>query len=308
MKLQTIFVGLALALCLSIGNTQLNGAATHASVKAQVPLVIDGDITDFTVNYDPIAVSGANGARDDIPPIPPEQEDFGADGTITELYVQYQDGQLFFAIRGDMFGGDETNAGNGTLILLDVDPGAGTGAKDMDDGLDGFGDDGDPSDLNDVSDQTLPDAMKRRSMISDAGTNLSAELIEAGTGWDAAFAISSPDVGGFFSWGSAGLPGTTSNFAELEGAFAYDTVVRPFGPGRGKPGTVYGAPNGFEASIAVSQLRLGSGTHRIRLVAITTSKTGYPSPNNLPESTDLSNAGHGTMVIDRVANITITVP
>lgn len=301
--------GVVLVFLFALSSMQFNATGETARVFAasQPMLTIDGDITEF-FGLDPLAVSGANGSRDDVPPMPPEQEDFGGDGTITELYVAYQAGSLFFAVRGDMFGEPDTNFGNGELILLDIDPGDGTGAKDMDDGLDGFGDDGDPSELSDTSDCAQPDDQKLRCMISDAGTNLSPDLLMQGIGWDLAFSLVSPERGGVFSWGSAGLPGSTAEFAQLEGAFAYDLRVTPFGPGRGKPGTVIGAQDGFEVAIPVAQLGLGSGQHTIVLVAITTSKTGYPSPNQLPESTDLLNAGHGTMVIDRVAQFTFTIP
>jgi hypothetical protein len=309
------FVGVAVVFLFVLSCAQFSATMEPVRVSAssqEVMFVIDGEINEF-FTLDPIGVSGANGSRDDVPPEPANQEDFGGDGTITELYATVQGGSLFLAVRGDMFG-EPDGDNNAHLILLDLDPGAGTGAKDVDDGLDGFGDDGDPSDLTDVSDNSEPESRRPRSVISDAGANLSEELLMQGLGWDMAVSLTglTPDtgapVGGVFSWGSAGLPGDTANFAALDGSLAYDLNVTPFGPGRGAMGTVVGTRDGFEVAIPLAQLGLSSGEHMIRLVALTTSDTGYPSPNNLPESSDLANAGHGTMVIDVVATITITVP
>jgi hypothetical protein len=305
-----LFVGLSLAFLFAFPGMDFNATNQPARVSAaaQPMFAIDGDITEFFA-LDATAVSGANGSRDDVPPVPAGQEDFGGDGTITEFYAVVQGGNLWLAVRGDMFG-EPDGDNNAHVILFDIDPGQGTGAKDLDDGLDGFGDDGDPSDLNDFSDNMDPEPRRPRSVISDEGSNLSAELLMQGIGWDMAFSLTSaePLVAGIFSWGSAGLPGTTTNFAPLMGSFAYDLRVTPFGPGRGKPGTVIGAQDGFEVMIPLAQLGLAPGEHTIVLVALTTSDTGYPAPNQLPESTDLLNAGHGTMVIDRVARFTFTVP
>lgn len=271
-------------------------------------LAIDGDISDF-IEHPALAVSGANGSRNDVTPRPPQQEDFDGDGTITELYAEEQDGSLFLAIRGDLFGEPDADA-NAVIILFDIDPGTGTGAKDLDDGAD-VGDDGTPSDLNDLSDSSEPEARRPRSVISDAGVNLSSELIGQGIGWDMALSLTGvlgngSMIGGLYSWGSAGLPGAPTAFATLRARMAYDFAVRPFGAGRGKPGTVIGGMDGFEVEVPLAQLNLSPGNHQIRLVAIVTSDTGRPSPNQLPESSDMSKH-RGTTVLDKVAHLTITV-
>jgi hypothetical protein len=66
------------------------------------PLLPDGN-ADEMLSLPALAVSGADGPGNGNP------SDFGEDGTLTELHAGIRDNVLGIALRGSMFGADETN-------------------------------------------------------------------------------------------------------------------------------------------------------------------------------------------------------
>jgi MYXO-CTERM domain-containing protein len=234
------------------------------------PLVADSSIADALSYLTPAAVSAADGpAGSDTP------ADFGADGTLTEMYVATADldadhvpESLYVAVRGDLFGEPDADA-NASFVLLDLDPTESTGVTLLS---------GEGTELGDVT-----GALDTR--LTSAGFLLDPTLIAAGAGFDAAVgldgSVPTADTSGWRSFGTGGGPGSLTDFAfgpqaRFQGAVA---AIYP-----GAPGTSYAAPDAFEASIPLGALAATAPSF-IRLVAVTTSDTpGAPSPNTLPES------------------------
>jgi hypothetical protein len=235
--------------------------------------VIDGNISEF-FNRAPLAVSAADGAGSS-----PTVADFGADGSLTELHARVRDGVLYLAVRGDMFNGTDPNM-NATIVYIDTDAGAGTGAKKM-------------TPPTDLSDSSTP----KRQLVSNSGFQLNSTLIGQGIGFDAAVIINGTnpldyEIVGF---GSGGVVGSPSSFASLPGNFAFG---RGLGAYPGAPGTTIAGPSGFEVAIPLSAL--GSpNPHSLRFVAVTTSDTSFPSPNTLPENAQ--NTFDSVQTLDAVA-------
>jgi MYXO-CTERM domain-containing protein len=236
------------------------------------PLVADASIADALSFLAPAAVSAADGPGGSGAPV-----DFGADGTVTELYVATADldadrvpESLYVAVRGDLFGEPDGDA-NASFVLVDLDPTESTGATLLA---------GEGTQLGDIV-----GALDTR--ITGAGFLLDPALIAAGAGFDAAVGVDgslvTADNGGWRSFGSGGGAGSLTDFAFGPTPARFQGAIDASYPGA--PGSSYAAPDGFEADIPLATLAGGMPAF-IRLVAVTTSDTpGAPSPNTLPEST-----------------------
>src|SRR5205814_7937443 len=128
-------------------------------------------------------------------------------------------------------------ANNATIIYIDVDSTAGTGAKHM----------------AGVTPELSDSGNHLRQLVTNSGFNLNASLIAQGIGFDAAVIIDSTDTlnaARAFGFGTNGVSGSTSSFADLQGTIAY--ARGNFGPGA--PGTTISGPSAFEVSIPLSRL------------------------------------------------------
>ncbi|MCX7625938.1 MAG: lamin tail domain-containing protein [Candidatus Sumerlaeaceae bacterium] len=219
---------------------------------------IDGNISEF-FDRAPLAVSAADGAGNS-----PAVADFGADGSLTELHGRVRDGVLYLAVRGDMFNGTNPNM-NATILYIDVDAGAGTGARKMTP----------PTDLTDSS-------TPKRQLVSNSGFQLNSALVSQGIGFDAAIIINGTNPLDYemVGFGTGGVAGSTSNFSSLSGSFAFGRGLQ-ISPGA--PGTTIAGPSGFEVAIPLSALG-NPNPRNLRFVVVTTSDTSFPSPNTLPEN------------------------
>jgi alpha-amylase len=235
--------------------------------------LIDGNISEF-FDRTPLAVSAADGAG-----LAPTPADFGADGSLTELHARVANNILYLAVRGDMFDGTDEN-NNATIVYIDVDSTSSTGAKHFHT----------TSDLSDT-------ANALRSRVKNSGFDTTTSLIAQGIGFDAAVVIdgANPVSARLFGFGSGGVAGSTSNFAELSGSIAYG---RGLGAYPGASGTTIAGPSGFEVAIPLSQLA-NANPRGMAFVAVTTSDTGFPSPNTLPENPE--NAFNALQYITAVA-------
>ncbi len=233
-------------------------------------LVVDGSIDDALSFLAPAAVSTADGLDDGVGPA-----DYGADGTLTELYAYSMDTDsdhtpdtLYLAVRGQMF---SDGAANATFVLLDVDPGSATGAQS----LAGVG--------TDLSDE----AGDLDFRLTHAGFTLD-EALQSTMGFDCAVGIdaaeASADLAGWRCFGTGGSPGALDDFAWLGTAenLGFDSTVNTTYPGA--PGTTVAGGTGFEAWIPFADIA-GDLPVRLYLAAVTTADTpGHASPNTLPES------------------------
>ncbi|MGF1573739.1 MAG: lamin tail domain-containing protein [Sumerlaeia bacterium] len=227
-----------------------------SALPVPVNLAVDGDGTDLLTNGLLLAASAADGGAGDGLPA-----DFGADGTLTELFAKIQGNTLYVAIRGDMFGSDTPNFDNGTYLFIDVDGGQGTGVTNT-------------ASLADSSDGL-------RSNISNTNFALSPSLVSQGFGFDAVVGITSPTIAFGYTFGSGGLGGSTANFEFVPGiAVAYDENATEIPPA---PGATIAAPNVIEIAIPLADLG-NPVPENIRLAAVTSSDLGYASPNTLPEN------------------------
>ncbi|MCH5376244.1 MAG: lamin tail domain-containing protein, partial [Planctomycetes bacterium] len=221
---------------------------------------MDGDIAEY-LDRAPLAVSAADGAGPS-----PVIADFGADGSLTELHGRIVDNTLYIAVRGDMFNGADPNQ-NATILYIDCDSTSGTGAKRT----------ASPYDLTDTGDA-------QRLRVSRSSFVLDSALVSQGVGFDAAVVLdgTSPLSSAIYGFGSAGVAGSSSAFANLPGniAFAHGQESHP-----AAPGTTIAGPSAFEVAIPLSAL--GDANPRdMAFVVVTTSDEdpGFPSPNTLPEN------------------------
>lgn len=241
------------------------------------PPVVDGNLQEFFSGPAALAISPtANGAG-------PDGADFGADGSLTEFHARVVNNSLYLAVRGDMFNGSDPNS-NATIIYIDTDSTSGTGAKLM----------AVPSNLSDTGNGL-------KGVVTNSGFNLSGALQSQGVGFDAAVVITgtSPLSYGLYGFGSGGVNGSTSSFADLTGSLAFG---RGMGSAPAAAGTAIAGPSGFEVVIPLSQL--GNANPRTMAFAVvTTSDSSFPSPNTLPEnaSTDFTSV----QTIDGVAKFPV---
>ncbi|MBX7247319.1 MAG: hypothetical protein K1X53_17625 [Candidatus Sumerlaeaceae bacterium] len=222
--------------------------------------VVDGNIAEF-FDRSPLAVSAVNGG-----PSSPSSSisDFGADGSLMELHGRIANNTLYMAVRGDIFNGGNP-ANNATIVYIDVDTTAGTGAKNM-------------YTTSDLSDN----GTAMRTLVTNSGFKLNSAMISAGRGFDAAVIINaaSPLDYKIFGLGTAGVSGATNNFAELQGTLAFGSG---FGSYPGATGTIVNGPTGFEFAIPLSQLG-NANPLDMSFAVVTTSDGSFPSPNSLPEN------------------------
>ncbi len=234
---------------------------------------IDGNITEF-FNRAPLAVSAADGAG-----LNPAVADFGADGSLTEFHARVAGNTLYLAVRGDMFmGGDPNN--NCTILYIDTDSTGGTGMKRS----------ATPFDLSDIADA-------QRQKVSRSSFILSPALVTQGVGFDAAVIVdgTSPLTWKAYGFGSGGVAGSASSFAELQASLAFGSG---FQSSPGAAGTSIAAPSGFEVAIPLTQL--GNANPRSMAFAVVTTSDGlFPSPNTLPENAQ--NTFDPTQTLDGVA-------
>lgn len=235
--------------------------------------VIDGNLAEF-FDRAPLAVSAADGAGNS-----PAVADFGADGSLTELHARIYEGVLYVAVRGDMFNGADPNQ-NATILYIDVDSGAGTGAKRL----------APTTDLSDTS-------THKRTLASNSGFVLSSALVGQGIGFDAAVVIdgTNPLDYEIVGFGSGGVAGSPSAFATLSGNLAFGRGLQSY---PGAPGTTIAGPSGFEVAIPLTALG-NPDPRRLRFAVVTTSDTSFPSPNTLPENAQ--NTFDSVQTLDAVA-------
>ncbi|MEQ8820188.1 MAG: lamin tail domain-containing protein [Sumerlaeia bacterium] len=206
-----------------------------------------------------VGVPGASGA------------DFGGDGSLTEMRGLLRDNVLYIAVRGDMFGGSETNIDNGSFLYVDTNAGSSQGAVDI------------RNQLNDFADGLRGD-------ISNAAFVLSGSLQGAGIAIDLIAGITAPGVGFGYALGSSDLPGgiggSFTNFAYREDiVMSYGSSYGSFPAGQGA--TIQG-PDAFLTQLPL--LSHGSpDLSLMRFAAVTSSDAGYASPNMLPENPDPAN-------------------
>lgn len=256
--------------------TEASSAYTITGVPALpglAPLEIDGDATDL-LGLPLLAASAADGGTGGTDPT-----DFGADGTLTQLHAGLRGDHLYIVVRGDMFGPDNDNTANVSILFIDVDAGSGTGATDI------------ATQLTDETDGLRGD-------ISRASFVLSSDLVSGGFGFDMAVGITAPGVGFGYSFGTGGLAGAFDLFEFLPGvSVAYDAgpITLP-----GAPGTTIDAPNAFEVSIPLAALG-NPDISQLRFAVVTASDGGFPSPNTLPENS--SNDFTAVQEIESLAQI-----
>ncbi|MFM7203266.1 MAG: MopE-related protein [Myxococcota bacterium] len=240
---------------------------------------LDNNVSDALSFLKPVAVSAANGAP------PGTINDYGTDGTLTELYVSLADQDfngvyesLYVSVRGDMFG--TTQAQNASYVFLDVDPGKSTGATR----LVGTGDQ-----LGDATGDL--DFKITHAGVILTGNGYPGLGFDAAVGIDASPTSTSPaygdDVAGWRTFGTGGTNGTSGSFLKVGSS----TDIRFEGNINtnflGATGTSYAAPDGFEAAMSLSSL-VPTGTPKfIFLAAATVADDGTStSPNTLPENSN----------------------
>ncbi len=220
----------------------------------------------------PAAVSLADGPNGTASPL-----DWGADGTLTEMYVTSLDADrngtneaVYVAIRGDMFGEPDTNESNVELLLVDVNPYVSTGGVRR---LIAAG-----SDLNDT-DRTIDAVITGASVQMGPSVPLTAD-------WDAAIAFDKlPDLAtnqDVLTWNALAL-GSPTAFVSVP------TLARPKFDGNvdaaifpAAAGTSHAGGDLYEAIIPTALGTLAV-TH-LGLTAVTTAGDGAnASPNTLPE-------------------------
>ena len=247
--------------------------ATSFSAGAATPgrwrVTLDGDLSDLATASAPLAVSMADG------PGAGATADFGANGTITELYaLPYdEDGDgtadlLLIGVRGEFF--TDFDSINGTYVVLDVDPGSGAGVTVMS---------GDGNALDDSVGSVDND-------LTEAGILLSASLVADSIAFDAAVGATyagcpDPDLCGVRGWGTDGVAGLLTDFAWLGGLS--DLAIGSIDPALPAAiGAGYAAPDGLE--FAVELIDLADPTV-VALAAFTSADDSFdPSPNTLPEN------------------------
>ncbi|MCX7719303.1 MAG: lamin tail domain-containing protein [Candidatus Sumerlaeaceae bacterium] len=240
---------------------------------------VDGNLSEF-FSLTPLAVSAADGGSGSGNP-----QDFGADGSLTELHGRVgHDGNLYLAVRGDIFNGTNQNQ-NATIIYIDTDGTQSTGATSM-----ATSAPAPPPTLGDTSSQL-------RKLARQSSFYLSPALVTAGVGFDAAVVFDgrNPVVYGIFGFGTGGVPGSPSNFAEIQGTFAFGTGLGAY---PGATGTTIAGPTGFEVSIPLAALG-NPDPRKMRFAVVTTSDTFFPSPNTLPENAQ--NTFDAVQMLDGVA-------
>ena len=235
----------------------------------------------------PAAVSSADGPNGTASPL-----DWGADGTLTEMYVTSLDADrngtneaVYVAIRGDMFGEPDTNESNVELLLVDVNPYVSTGGVRR---LIAAG-----SDLNDT-DRTIDAVITGASVQMGPSVPLTAD-------WDAAIAFDKlPDLAtnqDVLTWNALAL-GSPTAFVSVP------TLARPKFDGNvdaaifpAAAGTSHAGVDLYEAIIPTALGTL-TVTH-LGLTAVTTAGDGAnASPNTLPEGAYDSTAS-ATVPIER---------
>jgi len=248
---------------------------TTANDTPGLPLIaVDGRLTDALSWFAPVAVSSADGPNGSASP-----NDYGAEGTLTELYLASVDldrdraiDSLYVAVRGSLFG-DPNGSANANFVLVDLDPASTSGARTI--GTAG----------NQLNDET--GALDFR--LTHLGATLGAAM-DGRLGFDAALGLdqynpADLDTAGWRSWGSGGTAGAIDNFA-WDGVLAdvqFDPDVDALYSGAA--GTSYAASEGFEARMTAAMLGLGALPEYLFVVAMTTSDApGSASPNTLPES------------------------
>jgi len=252
----------------------VTGFPTSPAAAVTAP-VVDGHAGEFLGGVPaPLAVSAADGAGNS-----PVTADFGADGSLTELHGRVANGVLYLAVRGDIFNGDPNQ--NATILYLDVDAGAGTGAKNF----------ATAQDLSDTGDAN-------RTRVRTSGFQLSSGLASQGIGFDAAVILNgtSPVSYNVYGFGTGGVGGSAAAFLDLNApSVAY---WRGLGSIPGATGTTIAGPSSFEVAIPLNLL--GNANPRNMVFAVvTTSDGGFPSPNTLPENTQ--NTFDAVQTLDAVA-------
>lgn len=212
----------------------------------------------------------------------PPTADWGANGSLIELYGGIDGQNVYIAVRGDLFGEDNGN-NNATVVLINVDPGAATGAI-------GSGD---------LSDTT---GIRNRATMQSADDWFTfANNGAMGDGFDAAVIVNAAfgdwEAVGWAPWVGSGA-GTPAVFETLAGVqYGYDTsVTSPTGriaaDGTFALGSGVGE-NAFEILIPRAQLGIGSQTGGNIEIAVYTCSDNveHINPNTLPENADESYDG-----------------
>jgi hypothetical protein len=273
--------------------------STSFSVSTPTPgrflFDLDGDLSDLAAASEPLAVSPTDGPGSGTAVL-----DYGADGSVSELYAVVADldgngtaDHVIAGVRGQFFTGSP--GANGTFLLIDVDPGSGVGATAF------AGGPGQPADYAGLLDSDL----------TQNGGELSADRIAEGIGFDAAAGITADgctasDTCGIRGFGTDGVAGLLADFAWLGDVAARSDIdigdIAAELPGA--VGTTWAGPEGFE--IALDLADLGNPT-RIALAVVTSADFGNdPSPNTLPESAQ--NTFGEDVVLDTVACLAISGP
>ena len=257
---------------------------------------LDGNVADLAAAAAPLATSAADGSSGSANPA-----DYGADGTLTELYAIPEDidgdglaDLLRVGLRGEFFGGSD--GVNGTFIGIDVDPGSGIGAT----ALDTLG-----VQLSDVNGALDSD-------ITEGGVSLGGAPLAALLAFDAVLGFTdatcgTADLCGLRGFGSDGVAGSFGDFAFLGDFTSLSDLAVGSCPADlpGAPGTTYPAPDGLEAEILLADL----GYPAVVGLAAWTSGDGAlgdPSPNTLPENG--SDAYAASQLLDAVACVGIDDP
>jgi hypothetical protein len=239
--------------------------------------VIDGDVDPEIAGADAalLTASPVDGPGDNSGG--PPTNDYGADGSLIELYGGIDGQDVYIAVRGDFFGADNGD-NNAIVVLINVDPGAGTGAIGS----------GDLSDVSGIRDRVTMKSLDDWFSVVAGGA--------AADGFDAAIIVNAA----FGDWEAVGWTpvvgsgaGTPAAFETLGGAqYGYDTsVAAPTGnvapDGTFALSTGVGE-NAFEVLIPRSQLGIGSQTGGNIEIAcyVPTNDVGGINPNTLPENSD----------------------
>ncbi len=236
-------------------------------------IALDASLDDALSFLPPVATSPADGPGAGL------IADYGADGTLTELYLSLVDSSgdrvgdsLYVAVRGAMFGEPDETA-NASFVLVDFDPGSGTGVTVIA---------GDGNELEDTS-----GTLDRR--LTFAGFSLDSTSF-MGLGFDGALGIDAADptndTAGWRTFGTGGTAGTYSAFAYSGDDSNVNFVgdVDPIFPGA--PGTTLAGRDGFESLIPLSTL-VPNVPDYLFVVAVTTADSdANASPNTLPESSN----------------------
>lgn len=243
---------------------------------------LDGTLADTLSFLKPVATSAADGPGSGSP------NDYGQDGTLTELYLASVDNNydgvvesLYIALRGDFFGSSNNGAANASLVLLDFDPGvSATGLTT----------------LVDVGNQAADVSGDLDTRITRAGVTLTSSGytgigFDGAVGIDAAPSSISPafgdDTAGWRTFGTGGTAGTSGSYLKVgtSADIRFESPVNPLY--LGAAGTSYAAPDGVESLASLTSLAPSGSPKYVFAVAITTADdAGGVSPNTLPESTN----------------------